>query len=368
MSGFDALGVIASSLQIADLGTRVLRASVNIAADRIAIQKACSAILEALQSESALAVFVSSENADKAATKLRNAAENIAQVTYQGRWQEMKRWWRKTGPEDHRADFALALGQFNAEMSIAISARVAAIHDATVQTLQRVEAKLEQHSFSMQNTANEIKQKIYDNNIASSPRKLPLLPAEISWSGWENPLHGRIGEVKVNGWRTHLWESEIEKNQNSSMAQLYRLTEILGALNNLGGVLGFYGLSFFDRHAGRLRGDREIVIVTELAPNTLSSLYNRSLGNTKVLSRKEIIDMSISIARSISYIHACGIIHKNIWSNSIVLDANFENPKTWRFEFSRFAWWPSENNLTVEIRADAPEANNGHSTASDMFW
>jgi len=364
MSGFDALGVIASSLQIADLGTRILRASVNIAADRIAIQKACSEIVEALKGEAALAVFVSSENANTAATKLRNAAENIAQVTYQGRWQEIKRWWRKTGPKDHRADFALALGQFNAEMSIAISARITAIHDATVQTLQRVEAKLEQHSSSMQNTADEIKQTIYNNNIVSTPRKLPMLRADIAWVGWENPLHGQIGEVKVNGWRTQLWESEIGENQNSSMAELYRLTEILRALNNLGGVLGFYGLSFFDRGA---RG-REIVIVTELAPNTLSSLCSGSLENIRVLSRREVIDMSISIARSISYIHASGIIHKNIWSNSIVLDTNFGNPKIWRFEFSRFAWWPSENNLKVMIRADAPEAKSGHSTASDMFW
>jgi hypothetical protein len=318
MSGLDVLGAVASAFQIADLGTRLLRANVNVPSERRVIQEASASIVQVLDLPSS--ETVSSKRMNDARTKLREVAEKISVMKYEGRGLELRRWLRNDNPREQIAKFALALGMFNSEMSILIGTSLQEYQNSTMHSLQGLHTKLDEHASQLVESAAEIKRTILGEK--ATPTWQDEIIENVVWDGYNpNTYLGRIGEIQVSGIPTQFTENDLRQNTNPDIVRMYRTIEILKTLKNLGGVLGYYGLCLTDNR---------VVRVIELA---WFGLWRLDWDERPPF---DVLGTALSIARTISYIHACGIIHKGISPYAIVLDENYKNPKITEFGFSRF--------------------------------
>ena len=72
------------------------------------------------------------------------------------------------------------------------------------------------------------------------------------------------------------------------------------------------------------RQSRELLLVYEYIPNgTLASHLHGSSANPTLLTWQLRIKIAIETASSLSYLHASGIIHRDVKTNNILLDDNF---------------------------------------------
>jgi len=364
MAGLEALGAIASALQIADLGTRILRASMNAKDERKAMAEASGEIVRVLDLQKSSTIF-SSTTASNARDKLRAAAASISSMKYEGRWLELKRWWRKETPNDQITEFALSLGTFNAEMSIVLGARMDEYHAVMLQAIRTIDAKFDEHASKVIESAEGIKQAILNDHDD------PVLETnfvEAEWGGqiyesnlWTCPYQvvGHFGGLKVTGLVTEFRAWDLSKAKEPKVARLLRMIEVHNVIKNLGGVLGYHGLGLFNANVLR---------VMEFTPFTLEETFEMRVERS-VLER---YDLAISIARTLCYVHACGVIHKAICAFAIAVDEEFKNPKITEFGFSRLYITPSDGiSHYVMDSIDSPEVlweKKPHSYASDTFW